>query len=309
MMRFRTEVTPEPLNRLIDYRHNLMFIGSCFTEHIGNKMYALKFKTDMNPFGIVYNPASIAIQLQRLLKAEPYHAKDLFQHDDLWHSFDFHSRFSHIDRDVCLELINRQLTSSAEFLRKTDFLFITFGTAVTFHLADSGEVVSNCHKLPADRFETELLRVGEIVHAFQRVLGDCRKINNDLQVILSVSPVRYLKEGPLGNQVSKATLLLACSELSERMEYVHYFPAYEVFMDDLRDYRFYDSDLVHPSKSGIDYIWKLFQNSCLDPHAGEVIREVEAVVKAARHKHTGQVTPKHQKFLEKYLVLTKSLQS
>ncbi len=308
MVKFRTEVEIPPLPDPVRYDDKILLMGSCFTEHIGKMLDRYRFQIDLNPFGVVYNPASIAIGINRLLKPDPYRHEELFQHDDLWHSYDHHSRFSGSDSESCLNHMNEQLVRAAEFLRKAKFLILTFGTARVYRLAESGRVVTNCHKVPALQFEQELLRVGDIVYTYQRILADCFRINPDLNVILTVSPIRYLKEGPLGNQVSKSTLLLACSELMQKIPKVHYFPAYEIFMDDLRDYRFYDTDLIHPGEAGIDYVWYRFVESCMDPGNLPVMEDVDRLIKAIGHRSRDLKSPRHREFLKTGLDRAQALQ-
>lgn len=308
MERFRTIVTPDKLVPSVRYEDPIMILGSCFAEEIGSRLEKYKFNVQVNPFGILYNPVSIAICLQRLISAESYVGSDLVTDHEVWHSFDHHGRFSHTDQSICLNRINDQLKSSSAFLRQTRYLIITFGSARVFHLTGEGRVISNCHQFPANKFETELLRVGDIVHSWQRILSELTLLSPEIRIILTISPVRYLKEGAQGNQVSKATLILADWELAERVPGVYYFPSYEIFMDDLRDYRFYGKDLVHPGDLGTEYIWDRFQEACLDPANQPVMNEVQELLKATNHRPRGHKTAAYHKFLETHLSMAESLQ-
>jgi len=308
MSGFRTTIIPPPLDKRIAYDDPLLLMGSCFTEHIGDQLQRYRFQTIQNPFGIVYNPASMALGLSRLIREEYYTAADLLQYNDLWLSFDHHSRFSSPDRSICLDLINRELESASRFIRNASYLILSFGTARVYRLSKTGRIVTNCHKLPADCFEEEHLTVEDVTQAMQKVISDARKINPDLQIILSVSPVRYWKYGAVGNQVSKSTLLLACHYLSQQLEGLEYFPAYEMFMDDLRDYRFYDIDMLHPGAAGISYVWDRFTESCLHESVRPVMKVIEKVIKASGHRSTGYKTPARKEFLTQTMALIKDLQ-
>lgn len=283
MHTFRTEIDPENPGFSISHRDQLMMMGSCFAEHMGEYLRSLQFRIDLNPFGILFNPVSIAGGIQRLLTEQPYELEDLFVRDGLWHSFDHHSRFSGTDPLEVLEVINTRLGESAQTLKSANYFFITFGTARVYHHLKSGRVVSNCHKLPGAEFSYELLRVGDIVRLYTRLLQDLIHVNPDIRIILTVSPVRYWKDGPAGNQVSKSTLILAVSELVSNFEEASYFPSYEIFMDDLRDYRFYGDDFLHPAPAGISYVRQKFSQCYFSEETKEMTRRIEKILKDRSH--------------------------
>jgi hypothetical protein len=298
---FRTilEVPGSPVR--LSYQDPSMWIGSCFTENIGGWMREMKFPAMVNPFGTIFNPASINQNIELLLQGDEFESSDLGFKNGLYFSFSHHTSFSSPDKDVCLSSINRSFTEAAEFMGKTKFLFLTWGTAWIYLLKETGRVVANCHKLPDRIFERKLLSVEDIAISSAAVIGELKKRNPGLQVVLTVSPVRHLKDGFTGNQVSKSTLVLAAHELFRNLEGVHYFPAYEIVMDDLRDYRFYEEDMVHPNRQATGYIMEKFTEAWIEPTAYPVMKEVEKILKAVLHRPFNPNTPEHKKFLEKTL--------
>ena len=295
----RTEVKIEKAEFPFDYDQGIIMMGSCFSEHIGEKLRQRKFNIDLNPFGVLYNPVSIASGIQRLLHQNPYENKDLFSHQGWWHSFDHHSSFSNPDKELCLKNINERLIISGRSLRNSSYIFVTFGTARVYHQKSNGRVVSNCHQVPEALFETQLLRVGDIVRMYTILIQELAAINPDLKWVFTVSPVRHWKNGPEGNQVSKATLLLAVNELKSKFEQVDYFPAYEIFMDDLRDYRYYADDLLHPGTQGIAYTWQKFKEAYISDSSLDIMKSVEALIRARNHRPRNAGSSEHQDFMTK----------
>jgi len=293
----RTLVETVPLNPPVTYADRIMLIGSCFTEHIGNRLKTLKFAVDLNPFGIVYNPLSVAGQLRLLLNPEPFSPDDLVFNQDLWHSWMHHSRFSDPDSANLLQSVNESLHQSSQFLKQARLLVLTFGTANAYYLKSSNRLVSNCHQLPADFFYTKQAEPQELVECWIPVVTALKEQNPDIRICMTVSPVRYFKEGPTGNQMSKSTLFLFIGKLIEAFPDLFYFPSYEIFMDDLRDYRFYDADLMHPGQEGVEYVWKKFTDTCLDPSVFPLMNEVESIVKAAHHRPGRHLTGAHRRFV------------
>lgn len=278
-----------------------MFLGSCFTENIGNRMSALKYKADINPFGILYNPVSVANGLRILLEEKLFNSYDLIEADGLWHSFFHHGRFSSPNKEETIDSINIRIKSSAEFLKTADFLFITFGTAWVYKYKKTGQTVSNCHKIPASEFERVRLSVDEIILEYKELLAEIKKINPSVQVIFTVSPIRHWKDGAIENQRSKAILLLAIDSLIRELgqDFCNYFPAYEIVMDELRDYRFYAPDMLHISEVAIDYIWEKFEKSLIDNESRHIAKNVVKIVKAANHKPLHGDTNEYYRFLVK----------
>jgi len=304
MIDFYTPVNiPEPRVKS-SYAAKHLMIGSCFTENIGSRMENLKFNTDINPFGILFNPASIARCLRRLISAEAFSESDLFQHNGLWHSFQHHGKFSHPQKEEALDAINTRLAFSSEYLRKCDVLILTFGTAWVYELLSSGETVSNCHKVPAPEFKRYKLTVGEVVAEMRETLELLFETNPGVRTILTVSPVRHLKDGATGNQVSKATLLLAADALVNGFgkERCSYFPSYEIMMDELRDYRFYAEDMVHPSPAAVDFIWEKFRNWLFGKDITELSEKIQSLLQARKHRPVHRNNPEYTNFLKTTLL-------
>ena len=301
MKLFRTVVEIPESRTKLDYETGSMWIGSCFTENIGSRLKELKFPHEVNPFGILYNPASINNSLKILTDGRMFTEKDLRYGNGLWYSFSHHSSYSHPERDACLERINESITRAAGMLKKAKLLFITFGTARVFQLKENGEIVSNCHKIPASHFDRVLLDVEEIVESYSSLINRLKEFSPDLRIVFTISPVRHWKDGAHGNQISKSILLLAVSRLEELFDNVSYFPAYEIIMDELRDYRFYDEDMLHINKQGVDYIWEKFQEAYLSPSSKPVIKEITAIRLGTQHRPFNPTSRQHQMFMLKIL--------
>ena len=300
-MEFRTKVEIPPFGKTSGYRSKNMFLGSCFTENIGENMQRLCFDTDINPFGILYNPLSIARSLQRLINGESFSREELFLQNGLWHSYMHHGRFSHADPETALKGINERFNQSAAYLQNADFLFITLGTAWIFELKSTGKVVANCHKVPAAEFRRFRLTVQEAVEHLRDVLEELFQVNPGIHVVLTVSPIRHLKDGANGNQVSKSVLLLAADALTRGFgpERCSYFPSYEIVMDELRDYRFYAEDMTHLSDVAIRYIWNRFAETLIDPESRDLAKRIEPVIRATEHRPFNRLSQEHLSFLQK----------
>jgi hypothetical protein len=260
---------------------------------------SLKFHCDVNPFGALYNPASILLALKTLLGKKLLSSGDLFEYDELWSSFLFHSSFSDIDKSKALEKMNKQLSDASRILYAAKYLFITFGTAYVFRSKTSGEIVGNCHKLPPDNFVHECLSVEDIVKQYFDFVNDITETLPDLKIVFSVSPVRHLKNGAHDNQISKSTLILAVDKLTNLFpDKCFYFPAFEIVMDELRDYRFYEKDLCHLSETAIDYVKKVFIDSIIDEQDRKIIKEIEKLNLSRAHRPFNTDTSSYRKFVE-----------
>ena len=284
MKQFRTEVKVPEFDWKVSYQSKLIFLGSCFTNHIGERMQELKFITDVNPFGIIYNPVSVRNSIEKLIANESFLEKDLKFHNGRWYSFYHHTSFSHHDKKICLDRINQKIKNSSEFLKKADFLFLSFGTARVYELEETGEVVSNCHKLPSKHFNYRLLATEEIIEIYEKLIKNLIRLNPGLKIVFTLSPVRHWKDGAIGNQLSKSVLLVAIHRLANIFPNAEYFPSYELMMDDLRDYRFYAEDMLHISPQAVDYIWDKFQNALLDKSALNLVPKIEKILKAVKHR-------------------------
>lgn len=298
-MSFFTEIQIPEFPFKLDYSGKMMMIGSCFSENIGQKLLDLKFRIDMNPFGILYNPESIANSLQMLMDRRLFTPEDLFFDQGIWNSFYHHSRFSDVDREVALANMNERILASHEFLKSADFLVVTFGTAWVYELRQTGQVVSNCHKIPAKEFKRYRLEVSEVLEKWRELLGALWQFNPKLRIIFTVSPIRHWKDGAVENQLSKSTLLLAIDQLRRSFSdgQVSYFPSYEIVMDELRDYRFYTEDMLHLSPVAVDHIFAKFEQTAIAPEAAKTARQVAKIVRAMQHRPFNRQSGEYQKFL------------
>ena len=284
-MKFTTPVDISPYPFRLRYSDSTFWTGSCFAAEIGNMMLNLRFDCCVNPFGPLYNPLSIAAALRLLMNNAQFSDGDLFESNGLYHSFMFHGSFSRRDRGECLANINARLASAAEALRRSKYLFLTFGTAYVFQHKPNMAIVGNCHKLPGKEFIKRKLSTGEIVAEYETLLGELQTNNPELKTIFSLSPIRHFAEGAQGNALSKATLLLAIDEITKADADVRfYFPAYEILLDELRDYRFYASDMCHPSQTAIDYISERFISAIVSPEAIPAMREAHKLNQARNHR-------------------------
>lgn len=308
--KFQTLVDLPEFTWKTGYQKTNIFLGSCFTENVGNRMTARKFEVDVNPFGILYNPASVAHALEFLLQHKNFTKDDLIQHDGLWHSFFHHSRFSSADVRQTLENINRRIETSSQILKKADFLFITFGTAWVYEYLPSQQTVSNCHKIPAKKFRRFRLTVDEISEKYQKIIQKIREINSEIKIIFTVSPIRHWKDGAAENQRSKATLLLAVDQILKYFNEKNcgYFPAYEIVMDELRDYRFYSEDMIHLTDVAIKHIWEKFQACLIDEKSQKTSEELQKITNAVNHKPFNKFTRENLLFLKQSLTKVQKLQ-
>ena len=308
MDHFRTEIPPILIGVEIAHQHQVLCIGSCFAEHIGGRLEQLKFPALINPFGIVYNPVSLASSLEMLLSDSHFSEDDLFENLGLWHSFAHHGRFSHPDKKTAVRQINQSLINARLFLGNTDRLVLTLGTAHVFVDKKTNAVVANCHKMPGQSFDRQRLSVEEVASPLIAVLQKLKEKLPSLEVIATVSPVRHLRDGLVENQKSKATLLLGLEAVNNALPFVHYFPSYEIVLDDLRDYRFYEKDLSHPNGLAIDYIWQLFENAFFSEKTKALCQRISQLTTAAAHRPFHPASEAHQSFLKKQLSTLKELE-
>ncbi|MFA6924976.1 MAG: GSCFA domain-containing protein [Bacteroidales bacterium] len=307
MSEFRTIIDVPKSKFELSYHTKSMFIGSCFTESIGEKLEELKFPIDINPFGIVYNPTSIKNCLEILIDKSIFKKENLQSYNEQWFSFFHHGRFSNSNIDECLNNINERIEYSSEFLKSSEFLFITFGTAWIYKLRTTGKTVANCHKLPENNFDKKILSVEEIVGEYKILITSLLKFNPKLKIIFTISPVRHWKDGAFGNQVSKATLILAINKLLDLFKNTKYFPSYEILMDDLRDYRFYADDMLHPNNTAVNYVFEKFSQMYFDEETIKIISEIEKINKDLKHKPFNNNTKSYQNFIEKIKIQKEKL--
>jgi hypothetical protein len=283
-MELLTAVPLPPAAAAITYDTPVMFLGSCFAGEIGYRMAAGKLPSMINPHGTLFNPLSVARALDRFIREDEYTEKDLYLHKNRYMSLDHHTAFSSYDKDVLVARLNETGRAASEFMRRASFLFVTFGTSYVYNLKESGATVANCHKLPSSLFTRTMASTQEIADRWNESLDSLAAFNPGLKVWFTVSPVRHLAGGAHENQLSKARLLLATEELLGHPLVQGYFPAYEIFMDELRDYRYYASDMVHPSETAIDYIWEKFSSVFIPGHVMRLWNEIARITRAMAHR-------------------------
>ena len=305
---FRTIVKPTKPPFTLHHQDRIMTIGSCFSEYIGQYFERYKFPININPFGQQYNPFSIVNALGRLLSPVPYTAGELVVQDGLFHSYDHHGSFSGASREEMLEHINASLAEASKDIQSCTALFLTFGTAHYFKLKENGRVVSNCHKVPGSQFDFELMRSDVIVAEMEKVFIELWRVNPEMKIVLTVSPVRYFAFGHFENSVSKGHLFAAIHTLIEKYPSLYYFPAYEIVMDDLRDYRFFADDMLHPSQQAIDYVWESLSHTLLPLFTQNLVKEIDEIISALNHRPRNPKGQAHLKFIEATLQKIRKLE-
>ena len=297
MKAFRTEIKVPPGTRNMGPKVRIVTQGSCFSDAIGDRLALHKLRVLINPFGVIYNPPSIHKALSYSVFNEPVAPHTFVRHNDIFFNYDFHSTFSALTaQELSTRLIN-SIGASHYFLKDADWLLLTYGTAWVYQRQDTGEIVANCHKLPSGSFSKSLMSAGQVQSSFALFFEQLKKFNPKIKVILTVSPVRHIKDTLELNSVSKAILRVACHDMSERYADVEYFPAYEMMMDDLRDYRFYKGDMLHPTAEAEDYIWDKFMERYFSTDLKDFVRQWDSILSALRHKPFHPGTPAHQQFL------------
>lgn len=307
-MQFKSELHNISFRKRINYNSKVFSIGSCFAEHIAIKLRAFKFNLLSNTYGIVYNPVSIALQLQAILKNHTFESKDVFFHEGIYRSYFAHSKIGAYTEKDFLNKINDETRIGNAFLLSATHLVITLGTAYVHRLNSTGFIVANNHKQPDQKFTKQLLTVSEVVNSLEEVIQLLLHQNPALQIVFTISPVRHLREGLVENTRSKSVLFVALQQLSENYA-LQYFPAYEYIIDDLRDYRFYEPDMVHPNRQAISYVWDKFREAAIDATCYTLMDEIQSISNAMLHKPFFPETKNHQEFrnqmLEKVLLLQK----
>lgn len=308
-MEFRTQIEITPSPHQIDYQQPILLLGSCFAQNMGERMQAAKLPIKINPFGILYNPLSVGGALYRLMHPTPFGTSDLFLHNGRWHSYAHHSLFSHSDSAVALQLMNQQLVDASQKLQKASWLMITWGTAYTYFLKESGEVVANCHKMPEVQFQRRRLSVNEVVAYWCELIDELLRYNPQLQILFTVSPIRHLRDGAHHSQLSKSVLLLAIDQLCTLYpNTTHYFPSYEIVLDELRDYRFYASDMIHPSPVAVDYLWQRLKEAYFNEKTILIMREWEKLNKFLNHRLLDESRDVYKDFVIQKMIKLESFQ-
>ena len=305
-MDFLLEFFPKPFDIKINHQQKLLLIGSCFTEQIGTKLNNHKFSVLDNPNGILFNPVSITKSISSYINNMQYAASDLFYQNECWNSWEHHSRFSNPDQEKSVAAINESQHKAHSFLKQADWLIITLGSAFVYELEH--EVVANCHKVPADKFSRRLLAVEEVYVDLQKMIEKLVVFNPSLKILFTISPVRHLRDGFIENNRSKATLIHSVHQLAEKNSNCFYFPAYELIIDDLRDYRFFAEDMVHPNYAATNYVWEKFMATCIDEQSQQLMKEIAVIVAAKNHKPFNPTSEQHKKFMKTNLEKVRKLQ-
>lgn len=283
-MQFHLNYSPAKFDFTIDHNSNIFLIGSCFSENIGTLLNDHKFKTYSNPNGILFNPSSIYNCLLNAIDNKPCDENLILKRDDVYYSYLHHSSINSSNKTALIEKINSENKKAHQFLKASDQLIITFGTAFLYHHLELDQTVANCHKQPSSSFEKKRISVSEILENYSELIRKLQNFNPKLKVIFTVSPVKYLKDGVIENNLSKATLILAIHELLQQTNNTYYFPAFELVNDDLRDHRFYKEDLAHPNELAINYIWEKFSTSCFNEKTISINKQIHKLNLALDHR-------------------------
>ncbi|CAL2094974.1 GSCFA family protein [Tenacibaculum sp. 190524A02b] len=283
----------------IQYNSNIVLLGSCFSENISNKLNYFQFQTLQNPYGILFQPKAIEQLITNAINEKEYTDADLFLHNERWHCFEAHSSLSATEKNTLLSNLNTATKTTLKQLKKASHIIITLGTAWVYRLIETDNLVANCHKVPQKKFLKELLSVTDISESLAAIDVLIKSVNKNASIIYTVSPVRHLKDGFIENQQSKAHLLSAIHSVVEPRKNTFYFPSYEIMMDELRDYRFYKEDMIHPNNIAIDYIWGKFQSVWIDENSQQIMQEVTTIQKGLAHRPFNPDSEQHQAFLKK----------
>lgn len=299
-MQFRTQIPISKSNSPIDYNSKILSIGSCFAENIAEKFDYFKFQNVTNPFGIIFNSVSIEKIIERTVQEKWFTEKDVFFYNERWHCFGVHSDLSNSDRQELLETLNKAISETHKQLKEATHIIITYGTSWIYRNLESDQIVANCHKVPQKQFSKELLPVDVIQKNIQNTIDLIHALNPDINFIFTISPVRHIKDGFVENQLSKSHLFTALHQTFDfRLSTFNYFPSYEIMMDELRDYRFYAEDMLHPNQVAIDYIWHKFSENYIAENSFLTMQEIEDIQKRLHHRSFNPESEQHQKFLAK----------
>ncbi len=282
----------------ISYHSKIILFGSCFAEHIGKKLEYFKFQNLQNPFGILFHPLAIETLITNAINEKEYFEEDIFFLNEQWHCFDAHSRVSHVSKDEMLKALNDSIKLTQQHIYESTHIIITLGTSWVYRHIETETFVANCHKVPQKKFIKELLSVEEVSESLQAIVSLIKSVNPKSAIIFTVSPVRYLKDGFVENTQSKAHLIAAVHAVVEPRHLIHYFPSYEIMMDELRDYRFYDDDMLHPNVMAVNYIWEKFQKVWIEEKAAKTMDDIDMIQKGLLHRPFNPNAEAHQQFLQ-----------
>jgi hypothetical protein len=297
-MQFRTQIPISKSNPPIDYNSRIMSLGSCFAENMAEKFEYFKFQNTVNPFGIIFNIVSIEKLIFRSIHKQYFTEKDIFFHHESWHCYEVHSELSNGNKEDFLATLNELIDTTNNQITKSTHIIITLGTAWVYRNIETNEIVANCHKVPQKQFTKELLSVETIQQSLQNTITLITEVNKEAKFIFTVSPVRHIKDGFAENTLSKSHLITAIHKIiNYQLSIVNYFPSYEIMMDELRDYRFYAEDMLHPNQTAIDYIWIRFFENYVDEKEFGLMNQVCDIQKALHHKPFNSESDSHLKFL------------
>ena len=307
-MQFRTTFQIQSSDFKLNHQHKILTIGSCFSDEIGKRLTDLKFDGLINPFGVIFNSHSIQNLIERSIQKKYFTTADVHQNGEEFFCFDVHSSFNALTKEAVLKELNSTLDEVYDYILSCDVVMITLGTSWIYEWKTSNQVVASCHKVDAKQFEKRLLTTEENLKSLELIVSDLKNINPTIRIITTVSPVRHTKDGMIENNVSKARLLDALYQLSLQNNQVEYFPSYELVLDDLRDYRFFKEDLIHPSKQAVDYIWEKFSETYFEQSTQTIIQKINKVISAINHRPFNEESDNHQQFLVKTIALMNELE-
>lgn len=308
-MQFHLGFQPEISQKKITHNDDVLLIGSCFSEHIGNRLSDLKFRVHSNPFGIVFNPKSIETTLNRIINKDYFNENDVFEKEGNWYSLEAHSSVFAVGKNELLELLNNTIDEWNLKLKSASFLIITYGSAFAYKSKLKEKIVANCHKLPQAEFDKVLLETQDIVSHYQILIDKLKQINPTLNILFTVSPVKHLRDGVVENSLSKAILIQSVHQLIKQNTNCVYFPSYELVNDDLRDYRFYESDMAHPNEQAINYVWKKFSDVYFNEATISINEKLIQIHQAYNHRLFNETTESSIKFKQKFYQKCVTLQS
>ncbi|MEZ4791989.1 MAG: GSCFA domain-containing protein [Gelidibacter sp.] len=294
-------------NNPIDYQSKMLLLGSCFVENIGDKLAYFKFQNLQNPFGILFHPKAIETLVSNAIHQKTYTETDIFYQNEQWHCFDVHSKLSNASKEQLLFDLNTAIKSTRQYIQEATHIIITLGTAWVYRNIKQDAIVANCHKIPQKAFAKELLSVDEISKSLDNCLQLIKTVNPKATIIFTVSPIRHIKDGFVENTQSKAHLISAIHQTLNHQSF--YFPSYEIMLDELRDYRFYAEDMLHPNQTAIHYIWEKFQQVWMSPKVDKTMQDIDAIQKGIEHRAFRPNSEAHQQFLHQLETKKQELQS
>ena len=297
-MKLQTHISlSKNIKNLIDYNSKVILLGSCFSDNIGKKLRYHKFQSVLNPFGILFHPKAIESVIKNVITKKEYTEEDVFFFNERWQSFTTHSKLSASSKEEALNQLNQASALINTALKSSTHIIITLGTSWVYRFLASGKIVANCHKVPQHKFKKELLPITEINKSLSSIISLVRKVNPNINFIFTISPVRHLRDGFIENQQSKSHLISALHQIIKNQKNIFYFPSYEIMMDELRDYRFYKEDMIHPNQIAINYIWEKFYENWLSDEAIDLKKQVIKIQRGLEHKPFNTDSNEYREFL------------